>query len=125
MSLKINFSVLCSRVLNCAGKVSLIDIFNSIQSKTFPATHPELFVFIDGEYSKSAHSDTYQVKLFDDKNQVISASAAGVVELKDKSKIGLVLQLAIIKFEREGKYRVAVYENDKVLVEHELKLELV
>ena len=116
--------LVCDQIITdrLTGKQSLIGMFSRIHAMGFPATHPQLCVFValtDG------HGKT------DLSIRVVDANEArppivegkGSVSFKDPRTIAnLFLQFHGLVFPQPGEYRVQLYSDDQLLREARLEL---
>ena len=116
--------LVCDQIITdrLTGKQSLIGMFSRIHAMGFPATHPQLCVFValtDG------HGKTDLSIRVVDSNEARAAivEGKGSVSFKDPRTIAnLFLQFHGLVFPQPGEYRVQLYSDNQLLREARLEL---
>lgn len=116
--------LVCDQIITdrLTGKQSLIGMFSRIHAMGFPATHPQLCVFValtDG------HGKTDLSIRVVDTNEARPAivEGKGSVSFKDPRTIAnLFLQFHGLVFPQPGEYRVQLYSDNQLLREARLEL---
>lgn len=118
--------LVCDQIITdrITGKQSLIGMFSNVHARGYPATHPQLCVFValtDG------HGDTDLVIRIVDSNDSRPpiVEGKGKVAFKDPRAIAnLALQFHGLTFPQPGEYRVQLYAGGELLREARLLLTL-
>lgn len=118
--------IVCDQIITdrITGKQSLIGMFSNVHSRGFPASHPQLCVFValtDG------HGETELVIRIVDSNDARPpiVEGKGRVIFKDPRAIAnLALQFHGLTFPEPGEYRVQLYAAGELLREARLQLTL-
>ena len=118
--------LVCDQIITdrVTGKQSLIGMFSNVHARGYPATHPQLSVFValtDG------HGETDLVIRIVDSNDSRPpiVEGKGKVVFKDPRTIAnLALQFHGLSFPQPGEYRVQLYAGGELLREARLLLTL-
>lgn len=116
--------LVCDQIITdrLTGKQSLIGMFSRIHAMGFPATHPQLCVFValtDG------HGKTdLSIRVVDSNDaRAPIVEGKGSVSFKDPRTIAnLFLQFHGLVFPQPGEYRVQLYSDNQLLREARLEL---
>ena len=116
--------IICDQIITdrLTGKQSLIGMFSRVHVRGFPATHPQLSVYValtDG------HGETeFTIRIVDSNDERPPiVEGKGKVVFKDPRAIAnLVLQFHGLTFPEEGEYRVQLYSGGALLREARLEL---
>lgn len=110
---KLNFLHICDNVIiSNDGKVSLINIFNMIFSKTFPAVHPKFTIFCNmiGDDSSVGEHDI-KISIFDS-SKILTTEVSGKIDVKGPSyEANFIANFLNILFPREDNYLIEVKIN--------------
>jgi hypothetical protein len=115
----LQFSVLCDDVRREeSGKFMLIGLFEAISAKTFPATHPSLFVV--NRWCKGAGAFRQKIRIVNSRDgSVVFQTPDQRFELTDiDSHHTLVSKVNNIQFPSAGKYWVEVFLNDALVLNY-------
>ena len=118
--------LICDQIITdrLTGKQSLIGMFSNVHARGYPATHPQLCVFValtDG------HGETDLTIRIVDSNDARApiVEGKGKVVFKDPRAIAnLALQFHGLTFPEPGEYRVQLYAGNELLREARLMLTL-
>jgi hypothetical protein len=117
--------LICDQIIidRLTGKTSLIGIFGSIGSTTFPMRHPQLCVFASlNDGRGKTPLDIHIVDTDEQREPVVTGRA--VVEFKDPRAIAFLnLHFSGLVFPQPGEYRLQLSSNGELL--REVRLELV
>ena len=116
--------LVCDQIITdrMTGKQSLIGMFSKVHAASFPATHPQLCVFValtDG------HGLTELAIRIVDSNEARPSivEGKGTVEFKSPRAIAnLALQFHGLTFPAAGEYRVQLWSGSELLREARLEL---
>ena len=116
--------IVCDQIITdrMTGKQSLIGMFSKIHAPRFPASHPQLSVFValtDG------HGKTELVIRVVDSNEARApiVEGKGAVDFKNPRAIAhLALQFHGLTFPATGEYRVQIWSHGELLREARLEL---
>ncbi len=118
--------IVCDQIITdrITGKQSLIGMFSNVHTRAFPATHPQLCVFVA---LTEGHGETDLVIRIVDSNDARPpiVEGKGKVIFKDPRAIAnLALQFHGMVFPAPGEYRVQLYAGGTLLREARLQLTL-
>lgn len=116
MKVSINYAFLCDQAfLSADGKLNVTGIFEEINTRSFPALHPQLFVVCQFSVDEKG-SWPYVIKITQkDKGQVFSSpDNIMLTSTKPNEALGNIFQITQIKFDEEGEYEVEIYINNKL-----------
>lgn len=116
--------IVCDQIITdrMTGKQSLIGMFSKIHAQRFPASHPQLSVFValtDG------HGKTQLVIRLVDSNDARPpiVEGKGTVDFKNPRAIAnLALQFHGLTFPEPGEYRVQIWSQGNLLREARLEM---
>ena len=116
--------IVCDQIITdrLTGKQSLIGMFSKIHAQRYPASHPQLSVFValtDG------HGKTELVIRLVDSNEARSpiVEGKGMVDFKSPRAIAnLALQFHGLTFPEPGEYRVQLWSQGNLLREARLEM---
>jgi len=116
--------LVCDQIITdrITGKVSLIGMFSKVHGRRFPASHPQLCVFVA---MTDGHGKTELVIRVVDANDARPpiVEGKGAVNFKDPRAIAnLFLQFHGLTFPVPGEYRVQLLSNGQLLREARLEL---
>ena len=116
--------IVCDQIITdrITGKQSLIGIFSKVHAPRFPASHPQLSVYVT---LTGGHGRTDLLIRIVDSNEDRPPIVAGKgkVDFKDPRAIAnLALQFHGLAFPAPGQYRVQLYGNGQLLREARLDL---
>ena len=125
MNIKPNlqFSVLCDDVRReDNGKFILIGLFEAINAKKFPATHPSLFVV--NRWCKGEGTFTQRIRIINPKDKsVIFQTDDQVFELGDIDRYHtLISRFNNLVFPESGKYWVDIFLDNELMLNYPLIL---
>lgn len=116
--------LVCDQIITdrLTGKQSLIGMFSRIHAMGFPATHPQLCVFVALTDGHGKTDLTIRVVDTNDARPPI-VEGKGSVSFKDPRTIAnLFLQFHGLVFPQPGEYRVQLYSDNQLLREARLEL---
>src|SRR3989338_4809853 len=107
------------------GKLNILGIFENINPKTIPYTHPQMYV-VCSIFLKKSGNFKETIKIIDENNTEIS-KLEFPVEIKipdDKKKatLGVFTQFNNVKFEKFGNYKVQVLLGSDIVAEQDLRV---
>lgn len=116
--------LVCDQIITdrMTGKVSLIGMFSKVHGRRFPASHPQLCVFVA---MTDGHGKTELVIRVVDGNDARPpiVEGKGVVDFKSPRAIAhLALQFHGLTFPEPGDYRVQLWSGGSLLREARLEL---
>ncbi len=116
--------IVCDQIITdrLTGKQSLIGMFSKIHTRGFPASHPQLCVFVA---LTEGYGETEVVMRIVDSNDARPAivEGRGKVRFQDPRAIAnLSLQFHGLTFPQPGEYRVQLYSQNELLREARLEL---
>jgi hypothetical protein len=116
--------IVCDQIITdrVSGKISLIGMFSTIHATRFPATHPQLSVFVA---LTEGHTKTPIAIRIVDANEARKplVEGNGTVQFKDPMAIAnLALQFHGLVFPEPGQYRVQIWSRGALLREARLHL---
>jgi hypothetical protein len=116
--------IVCDQIITdrVTGKISLIGMFSTIHATRFPATHPQLSVYVA---LTEGHSKTPITIRIVDANEARKplVEGNGMVQFKDPMAIAnLTLQFHGLVFPEPGQYRVQIWSHGALLREARLSL---
>ncbi len=116
--------IVCDQIITdrMTGKQSLIGMFSKIHARAFPASHPQLCVFV--ALTEGYDETEFEIRIVDinDARPPIVAGR-GKVKFKDPRSIAnLALQFHGLTFPEPGPYRVQIISNGELLREARLNL---
>jgi len=116
--------LVCDQIITdrLTGKQSLIGMFSRIHAMGFPATHPQLCVFVALTDGHGKTDLSIRVVDTNDARPAI-VEGKGSVSFKDPRTIAnLFLQFHGLVFPKPGEYRVQLYSDGQLLREARLEL---
>ncbi|MDD3905984.1 MAG: hypothetical protein PHS46_05580 [Candidatus Omnitrophica bacterium] len=119
----LQFSVMCDDVRReDNGKFILVGLFEAINAKKFPATHPTLF--LANRWSKGSGSFTQKIRIMNPKdNSIIFQTDEQVFELSDIDRHHtLVSRFNNLVFPNPGKYWVEVLLDGELVINYPIML---
>jgi hypothetical protein len=116
--------ILCDQIITdrLTGKQSLIGMFAKIHARGFPASHPQLCVYVA---LTEGHGETELTIRIVDANEARRpiVEGRGKVRFRDPRTIAnLALQFHGLTFPEPGEYRVQLYSGTELLREARLEL---
>lgn len=123
-NIKQNFTFVCDHAFVANSKVSMVGIFERIYAKSFPTTHPTMFL-VENLTVSIPKNYRISIDLIDDSGvSIIGNPLIFERDVKeDSGTIGIIAQLIQTTFKKPGKYLFKIYVNDAPLVEYPLILE--
>ena len=119
----LQFSVLCDDVRReDNGKFILIGLFEAINSRKFPTTHPTLFVV--NRWCKGEGSYIQKIRIVNSKDKAIVFQTDGQpFELRDiDSHHTLISKVNNVAFQAPGKYWVEILLDDDLVLNYPIIL---
>lgn len=116
--------IVCDQIITdrVTGKQSLIGMFSTIHAARFPATQPQLCVYVSMTDGRSKTPVTISIVDSESSRPPI-VKGDGVVDFKNPRAIAnLALQFYGLRFPEPGEYRVQLYSNGTLLREARLML---
>ena len=116
--------IVCDQIITdrMTGKQSLIGMFSRIHARGFPASHPQLCVYVALTEGYGETEFTIRVVDSNDERPPI-VEGKGKVRFKDPRAIAnLALQFHGLTFPASGEYRVQLYSSGELLREARLEL---
>jgi hypothetical protein len=111
--IKLNFLHICDEIIvSVDGKISIIGMFDTINSKDFPSTHPKFFVISNISADPGSYNQT--IEIVSPKGEVI-AKVSGKIDIKKGRINNLIVGFAGVKFEEPDKYWVRVSVGNQVI----------
>lgn len=116
--------IVCDQIITdrLTGKQSLIGMFSKIHTRGFPASHPQLSVFVA---LTEGHGEAQLTIRIVDSNEARPpiVEGRGKVHFKDPRAIAnLALQFHGLTFSQPGEYRVQIWSGRELLREARLEL---
>ena len=116
--------IVCDQIITdrLTGKQSLIGMFSKVHAFNFPATHPQLCVYVCLTDGHGRNEITIRII---DSNEVRNAivEGKGTVQFNDPRAVAnLFLQFHGLTFPEPGEYRVQLYADGQLLREARLEL---
>lgn len=116
--------IVCDQIITdrLTGKQSLIGMFSRIHARLFPASHPQLSVFV---VLTDGHGRTELTIRIVDSNEARPpiVEGKGFVDFKNPRAIAhLALQFHGLVFPQQGEYRVQLWCHDELLREARLEM---
>lgn len=116
--------VVCDQIITdrLTGKQSLIGMFSKVHAPGFPATHPQLSVYV--ALTEGYGETELTIRIVDsNESRPPIVEGKGRVNFKTPRAIAnLALQFHGLTFARPGEYRVQIYANGQLLREARLEL---
>lgn len=113
---KIKAMLICDYIITEQGtnKNSLIGVFENINSKRFPCTHPRLGVYIN--FTDAIGKYGFKIELIDiEVSKIIAMAEPPAIEYNDKlASNNLVFVFDGLKFEHSGKYEFRCFANGEI-----------
>ncbi len=116
--------LVCDQIITdrLTGKQSLIGMFSKIHTRGFPATHPQLSVFVVLTDGHGATDLTIRIVDANDERPPL-VEGKGKVNFKNPRAVAnLALQFHGLRFPEPGEYRVQLYAEAQLLREARLTL---
>lgn len=116
--------IVCDQIITdrVTGKQSLIGMFSKVHARGFPATHPQLCVFVALTEGYGTKAITIRIVDANDARPPI-VEGKGKVAFKDPRAIAnLALQFHGLTFPEAGEYRVQLFAAGELLREARLDL---
>ena len=116
--------IVCDQIITdrLTGKQSLIGMFSKIHARGFPASHPQLSVFVALTDGHGKSDLTIRIVDSNDSRPPL-VEGRGSVKFKDPRAIAnLALQFHGLSFPAPGQYRVQLYSGNELLREARLEL---
>lgn len=116
--------LVCDQIITdrLSGKQSLIGMFSTIHSASFPVVHPQLCVYVALTDGRGKTPLTIRIVDADDSRPPL-VQGTGMVEFKDPRMIAnLALQFHGLRFPEPGQYRIQLYCKEALLREARLTL---
>lgn len=116
--------IVCDQIITdrMTGKQSLIGMFSRVHARLFPASHPQLSVFV---MLTDGHGKTELMIRIVDSNEARApiVEGKGIVDFKNPRAIAhLALQFHGLVFPQSGEYRVQLWCHGELLREARLEL---
>jgi hypothetical protein len=116
--------IVCDQIITdrLTGKQSLIGMFSRVHARLFPASHPQLSVFV---MLTDGHGKTELMIRIVDSNEARApiVEGKGIVDFKNPRAIAhLALQFHGLVFPQPGEYRVQLWCHGELLREARLEL---
>ncbi len=124
--MKIQFAHLCDyATVSQEGKLSILGIFTNINVRTFPATHPQMYLAFDLEMRTVEASrpmaleihlvDADGEKLFEMKGRGQFKVAEGATDKPGATmRISQIMAMSGITFKRPGAHEINIFLNDSL-----------
>ncbi len=118
--------LVCDQIISdrLTGKQSLIGMFSNIHARGFPATHPQLCVFVALTDGHGETDLTIRIVDSNDSRPPIVEGRGKVVFKDPRAIANLSLQFHGLTFPAPGEYRVQIYAGPQLLREARLMLTL-
>lgn len=116
--------VVCDGVWNdpATGKKFILGTFSSLGSRSFPAVHPMLSLYITLTNGRGKVPFRVQIVDVDEERPPIN-EARGEIEFPDpRSIVELVLMMMGVNFPSAGEYRIQLFVSDEFVMERRLLL---
>ena len=115
-NIKLNFLHVCENVLiSQDGKISVIGVFNRLLTKGWPAIHPKFSVVTNISTSLEEYIEV--VEIISPENKTIAKAKNKIIINKKGQSSNFVADFTNIVFPIEGKYKIRVSVNDKIISE--------
>jgi len=104
---KLNFLHVCEQVIiDTTGNISVINIFNQINSLNFPAIHPKFCIFCN---IIGYQTGRYDIEIIINNENVPVATVKGKIEIASlKSEANFIANFINFRFDKEGDYGIEV-----------------
>ena len=118
--------LVCDQIITdrMTGKQSLIGMFSNIHARGFPATHPQLCVFVALTDGHGETDLTIRIVDSNDSRPPIVEGRGKVVFKDPRAIANLSLQFHGLTFPAAGEYRVQIFAGSELLREARLALTL-
>jgi hypothetical protein len=103
-----------------SGKWTLLGLFNSINSKGFPITHPQMICYVAVTNVKGKMPLRLQIVASDRKDEVFYKVEAELTVNDPKGVAELVIPIQRVTFVRPAEYLLQVYGNNQFLGERSI-----
>ena len=116
--------IVCDQIITdrITGKQSLIGIFSKVHAPRFPASHPQLSVYVTMT-GGHGHTDLLIRVVDSNEERPPIVEGKGKVDFKDPRAVAnLALQFHGLTFPKPDQYRVQLYANGQLLREARLDL---
>jgi hypothetical protein len=116
--------LVCDQIITdrLTGKQSLIGMFSTVHAPRFPATHPQLCVFVALTEGYGKTDLTIKIVDANDARPAIVEGRGGVEFQNPRAIANLALQFHGLVFPEPGDYRVQLYSGGQLLREARLQL---
>ncbi|MGB0717338.1 MAG: DUF6941 family protein [Phycisphaerae bacterium] len=116
--------IICDQIITdrMTGKQSLIGMFTTVHARRFPASHPQLSVYV---MLSGGHGVTdFLIRIVDaNEERPPIVEGRGRVDFKDPRAIAnLALQFHGLSFPTAGSYRIQLYAENELLQEARLEM---
>ncbi|NQT97643.1 MAG: hypothetical protein HQ562_07880 [Candidatus Marinimicrobia bacterium] len=108
--------------LSVDGKLSVIGIFENINARKFPCTHPEISLVVQFEATRKEFGNhTLEVQLTDDRDRLVTKHgpiqfAIGNKTLKNSfARSGIIIRIINITMKKPGEYRFALFVDNRYI----------
>ncbi len=116
--------IVCDQIITdrMTGKQSLIGMFSRIHARTFPASHPQLCVYVT--LTEGYGETEFVIRIVDanDERPPIVEGKGKVRFANPRAIANLALQFHGLTFPASDEYRVQLYSNGELLREARLEL---
>ncbi len=121
MEPKLNFAHVCDQVILAQGtnNVTLVNIFNEIQTKEFPAMHPRFSFISNTSGPKGKYNE--EVEIVDPDGNVI-ATSQGEIVFSGSGPNNFIVNFINFIFKKQGKYSVRVKIGGNILEEEAVSI---
>ncbi len=116
--------IVCDQIITdrLTGKQSLIGMFSRVHVRGFPATHPQLCVYVALTEGHGETEFTLRIADANDERPPIVEGKGKVVFKNPRAIANLVLQFHGLTFPEPGEYRVQLHSGGELLREARLEL---
>ncbi len=116
--------IVCDQIITdrMTGKQSLIGMFSRIHARGFPASHPQLCVYVTLTEGYGETEFTIRIVDANDERPPIVEGRGKVRFQNPRAIANLALQFHGLTFPKPGEYRVQLYSNGELLREARLEM---
>jgi hypothetical protein len=115
--LKVKAVLICDNVITekDTGKNSLIGIFENINAKQFPATHPRLYVYVT--FTEALGKYNFRLELVNIENNQLAYPGSEILGVESSdiaAHCNLVFGINSLRLEQPGKYEFRLFVNGEI-----------
>ena len=116
MKPKLNFAHVCDQVIVAqdTNNVTLVNLFNEIRSKNFPAIHPRFSIISNTSGPEGKYKQ--EIEIIDPDGNLV-ASSQGEVVYSGSGPNNFIVNFINFIFQKQGKYSVRIKIGEDILQE--------